>query len=269
MKKLFKNPIFTFILGAVIFSAVSVLAYSLLAGNVGFTPFDTSWKRQDGTDITNVEEALNELYRIRKGVLIWNEGNPLNVTLHNGCAIVKDDENDYYLSFDGLDDYAQIDTLPASINWQDGFSVEFMAKWDALNNWSRIFDFGVGQNNNNIFVSNYETSSNMSFSSRVGSTIYFEGSTVNMTLTNKARYKIVVTKNTTSNYTFNFYQNDNLVRTQTLNGSFANVARTRNLIGGSNWSQDSYFKGRIYYLKITLTDGTKIVDLDLNKLYRN
>ena len=61
MKKLLKSRLFFFILGAVIFSTVSVFAYSYLAGDIGFTPTDTSWKKQGGGDITNVEEALNRI----------------------------------------------------------------------------------------------------------------------------------------------------------------------------------------------------------------
>ncbi|MBR1416338.1 MAG: hypothetical protein IJ572_00780 [Bacilli bacterium] len=56
MKKIFKNPLFTFIIGTVIFSAVSVLAYSIVSSNVGFTPKDSSW------EVENVSEALDDLY---------------------------------------------------------------------------------------------------------------------------------------------------------------------------------------------------------------
>ena len=62
MKKIFKNPIFTFILGAVIFSTLSVFAYSIIAQDVGFTPKDDTWKNKDGTAIENVKEALDDLY---------------------------------------------------------------------------------------------------------------------------------------------------------------------------------------------------------------
>ena len=64
MKKIIKNNFIPFIFGALIFSGMaSVLAYSLLANNIGFTPLDSTWKKVDGTAIENVEEALNELYK--------------------------------------------------------------------------------------------------------------------------------------------------------------------------------------------------------------
>ena len=63
MKKVFKSRMFSFILGAVIFGFVgAVSAYSLFANNVGFTPSDATWKKTNGDDITNVEDAINELY---------------------------------------------------------------------------------------------------------------------------------------------------------------------------------------------------------------
>lgn len=63
MKKLIKSRIFAFILGAVMFSGITgVVAYTLLANDIGFTPSDTTWKQSNGEDITNVGEAIDELY---------------------------------------------------------------------------------------------------------------------------------------------------------------------------------------------------------------
>ena len=57
MKKIFKNPIFTFILGAVLFSGITgVVAYQYQASQVSFTPKDKTWK------VDNVKEAIDDLY---------------------------------------------------------------------------------------------------------------------------------------------------------------------------------------------------------------
>ena len=65
MKRLLKSRIFAFLLGALIFSGLTaVSAYSLFANQVGFTPTDTTWKKENGDNITNIEEALNELYSL-------------------------------------------------------------------------------------------------------------------------------------------------------------------------------------------------------------
>ena len=59
MKKIIKNPIFTFILGVIsTLGITSALAYSILASNVGFTPTEELW------DVENTDEALNDLHRI-------------------------------------------------------------------------------------------------------------------------------------------------------------------------------------------------------------
>ena len=57
MKKVFKNPIFTFILGAVIFGGIGVVyAYVATAADVSYSPSDTSWS------VSNVKTALDDLY---------------------------------------------------------------------------------------------------------------------------------------------------------------------------------------------------------------
>lgn len=57
MKRVFKNPIIMFILGALTFGGMgTIFAYSIISSNVGFTPKDTSW------NVDNAEDALNYLY---------------------------------------------------------------------------------------------------------------------------------------------------------------------------------------------------------------
>ena len=64
MKKILnKINIFSFILGAIIFGGiVGVSAYTIFANDVGYTPTDENWKKADGSNITNVKEAIDELY---------------------------------------------------------------------------------------------------------------------------------------------------------------------------------------------------------------
>ena len=66
MKKFIKNNIIGFILGAVIFSSITVAAYSVLANDIRYTPKDSTWKKSNGEDITNVSEAIDELYNKAK-----------------------------------------------------------------------------------------------------------------------------------------------------------------------------------------------------------
>jgi len=63
MKKIGKSHIFAFVLGAILFSGITgVAAYTVLASDISFTPSDTTWKTEDGEDITNVQDAIDSLY---------------------------------------------------------------------------------------------------------------------------------------------------------------------------------------------------------------
>lgn len=66
MKKIFsKSNILSFILGALIFGCVAgVSAYVIYAGDIQYTPSDSTWKKSNGENITNVEEAIDALYNI-------------------------------------------------------------------------------------------------------------------------------------------------------------------------------------------------------------
>ena len=57
MKRMIKNPIFAFILGAIIFGGIgTVVAATILAKDVSYTPKDTTWK------VDNVKDAIDDLY---------------------------------------------------------------------------------------------------------------------------------------------------------------------------------------------------------------
>ena len=62
MKKIIKNNLFGFILGVIIFGSIGVAASQLFANDIGYTPKDSTWKKSNGEDITNVKDAIDELY---------------------------------------------------------------------------------------------------------------------------------------------------------------------------------------------------------------
>ena len=58
MKKLLNKPLFTFLLGAIIFGTIAgVSALTILANNVDFTPRDDTW------NVDKVNIALDDLYQ--------------------------------------------------------------------------------------------------------------------------------------------------------------------------------------------------------------
>ena len=64
MKKFINSKLFIVIITAVIcISGTAFAASELLAKDVDYTPLDNEWKATDGTDITNVKEAIDDLHK--------------------------------------------------------------------------------------------------------------------------------------------------------------------------------------------------------------
>ena len=68
------------------------------------------------------------------------------------------------LSFDGVDDYVELDNF--ELGGEMSFSV--WVRYFALNEWSRVFDFGIENNHHQIFLANRQTSAELHFSYKVG-----------------------------------------------------------------------------------------------------
>ena len=63
MKGLLKSRAVTIIVTAcVCIVGTAYAAVSILASNIKYTPSDNSWKKANGDNITNVKEAIDELY---------------------------------------------------------------------------------------------------------------------------------------------------------------------------------------------------------------
>ena len=64
MKRLLNSKLFIFILGGIIFGSITgVVAYTINAKDVTYTPKDNNW------NVKNVEEAINDLYLKDKNIL--------------------------------------------------------------------------------------------------------------------------------------------------------------------------------------------------------
>ena len=96
MKKIIKNPIFTFILGSLIFGGiVGVSAYTIFANDIGYTPKDSTWKKSDGTNIENVGDAIDELYSKANNINHMESGE-INISFsHSWQEIIISFEKEY------------------------------------------------------------------------------------------------------------------------------------------------------------------------------
>ena len=88
--------------------------------------------------------------------------------------------------------------------------------------------------------------------------------TLSLTVSNKTSQSFKVVYDTTKLY---LYNDSGTLLNSVDSGTVKvrNVDRTTNFIGKSNWTADKYFQGYIYKLKITLQNGTTVLNYDFTK----
>ena len=98
MKRFIKNNIKVFaavIISGIVFTGIGVYAASVyLAKDINFTPTNENFKKENGEVITNVEDALNELYKYQRSDFIEVEG-AVDISLSSLY------QNNAHLSYDG------------------------------------------------------------------------------------------------------------------------------------------------------------------------
>ena len=99
MKKIFKKSnIFSFLLGAIIFGGiVGVSAYTILATDIGYTPSDSTWKKTNGENITNVKDAIDELYLKTNNSMFEHNYVDFNLSKSSTATITLSPNNYRYL----------------------------------------------------------------------------------------------------------------------------------------------------------------------------
>ena len=130
------------------------------------------------------------------------------------------------LHFNGTPDYAK---LPNGVYFDGDFTIECWVYPTAFSNWSRIIDFGNGAGNNNVLLAyTYGTSGKPALHVTGGQ---FKASTA---IPLNQWTHVAATLNGT---TAKIYINGAVSATANFTNPPANVTRTKNYIGRSNWSQ--------------------------------
>lgn len=167
-------------------------------------------------------------------------GNNINGNIVGGVTAVNDrfGTASSSLSFNGSSGHI---TVPAGVYFDGGdFTVSCWVRKTANNSWSRLFDFGNGQANNNVF-----TAITNATTGNPASRIY-QGNTnvgqVNSSTILALNQWQLLTYTWTAN-TGTLYINGNMVAQGTQQAPL-NVVRNINYIGRSNWSVDGYAQGR-------------------------
>lgn len=177
------------------------------------------------------------------------------------------------LMFDGTSGYLVLPIIDSSVNFTNGFVIEFECKVDNSNSLSRIIDLATGYG---ITNSDDRCSINANISDN-NKTINFETSSVSgksyklsnsqIDLTQRHKWKFVVSDNG-KNYDVSLScDNDILVSTKFNYGGISNITRRSNYIGKSNKASDKLFKGMIYNLSIKINASNTPVPIYEGAMY--
>lgn len=167
-------------------------------------------------------------------------------TLKNGLSFDTDSVpgvHGYALQFDGVNDYIE---LPEGFSRLDnGFSVSLWARPTAVKSWSRFIDFGRGAGNHNIYLARRSSSNDLIFS------VYSGGSWSHLTavdvIQNDQWQFFAATVDLVGNAVI--YKNGHPVASGSISRP-ANINRTHNYIGRSNWSADAYYQGQMDDIRV-------------------
>lgn len=164
------------------------------------------------------------------------------------CIVEGDPKfDDEGAHFDGIYDYI---VIPKVVFGGQRISYEFLAKWDAFNSWSRIFDFGNGQTADNVFFANYGTGKYVSsqfYKNTGANAIFYE----NLLQENKWMHFVVTSEDTTDSKTSWRLYLDGAQRKLVENKPVTPyITREKNYIAESNWAANGFFEGSIAFIRV-------------------
>jgi len=139
------------------------------------------------------------------------------------------------LDYDGTDDYVYLGTT--NMNSTEITIMGWM-RWDGFNNWSRMVDFGNGQNSDNIVIANNGVSNTLCLSIRNGTSETVLNLPNLIPLGQFIHVAVVASAGNMS-----IYINGVLVGSRA-SVTIRNIARNLCYLGKSNWA-DAYFHGQM------------------------
>jgi hypothetical protein len=154
----------------------------------------------------------------------------------------------YRLHFDGVNDFVDVGDISADLSV--GLTIEVWARPTAATSWARFFDFGLGQQNENILFARAGVTDTLSFYTHRGA-VQTNVNVAGQITDNVWKHYAATTSpiSGTNNAVATLYVNGAAVGTGTV-GNFVNVVRTSNFVGRSNWAADAYYEGDIAVIKI-------------------
>jgi hypothetical protein len=149
----------------------------------------------------------------------------------------------YGLQFDGLDDHVTLPEL--DLDLANGFTVEAWVRYSSFQSWSRIIDFGNGDNADNILFANQGRTNDLVF--RVYQDQTVKTLTAPAALETGTWMHLAATVDSAGN-AFLYKNGQELFRDKI--HAPEGIKRTRNFIGRSNWQVDGYFDGNMAEVRI-------------------
>ncbi len=141
------------------------------------------------------------------------------------------------LAFNGSNSYIDV---PDGVFFSGNYTVNAWMNENAYKNWSRLFDFGNGQANDNVLgIASRGTTGIYAAENYYGS---ISGGQIYASPALPLNQWVMITQVLTGN-TYTLYKNGQLYRTANTNQLPKNIIRTKNYIGRSNWSVDLYYSG--------------------------
>ncbi|MEM6451677.1 MAG: NF038122 family metalloprotease, partial [Cyanobacteria bacterium P01_D01_bin.105] len=161
------------------------------------------------------------------------------------------------IDFDGVGDYGKL----AGVETGGGMTFSAWVNYDSFNNWSRIFDFGNGASNNNIYLTNRQTSNDLVFRIHNGSSVAGELRINNFWEANTWNH---VTATIDDAGTMRVYKNGVLAGKSVASVVPETEIRSHNYIGKSNWAQDGDFDGQMDLIELR---NTALSESEVQALY--
>ncbi|GDZ94994.1 hypothetical protein PA905_31740 [Planktothrix agardhii CCAP 1459/11A] len=151
--------------------------------------------------------------------------------------------------FDGTDHHVALPEM--NHNYSKGITVEAWVWYDSFKSTSRIIDFGNGKSAENILFANAGTTNDLMF-------FVFQGTTPQSiaapdVLETGKWMHLAASIDESGSATL--YKNGEVIKTGSVHLP-KTINRTKNYIARSNWTNDSYFQGKISDLRIWKTSRT-------------
>jgi hypothetical protein len=204
-----------------------------------------------------VAEEVADLY----GLVGWWKLNETSGTLANDSSL-SDNDGTYANSptlaqagpypgagqnapqFDGANDHVATGAIYAELG--DGFSIAVWARPTSTGSWARFVDFGNGSSVDNVFFGRSTTTTDLIVRLHDGS-LGTGSITATGAVENNLWHHYLATCDNSGNAVL--YRDGQQVASGNI-GTPAEVKRTANYIGRSNWAADAYYQGRMQDVRL-------------------